>query len=90
MSEKRFILDMMRNPSRILKDGKVMSKYDVVKLLNKLNDENEQLRFELEECQNNKLYSRRELEKENEQLRQTLKRVCNTACDECDEKWCEK
>lgn len=40
--------------------------------LNELYDENEQLKFQLEECKNNKLYSRRELEKENEQLRKDL------------------
>lgn len=41
----------------------------VVDLLN----ENEQLKFQLDECQNHKLYSRRELEKENEQLKQEIK-----------------
>ena len=47
MTEKRFVLDMMRTPSRILKDGKVISKYDVVVLLNSLSEENEQLRQQL-------------------------------------------
>ena len=42
----------------------------IAKRMNELNDENEQLRFQLEECSNNKLFSRRELERENEQLRQ--------------------
>lgn len=37
-----------------------------------LSKENEQLRFQLDECSNNKLFSRRELERENEQLRQQL------------------
>ena len=34
--------------------------------------ENEQLKFQLDECQNHKLYSRRELEKENEQLKKAI------------------
>ena len=50
----------------------VLKVNECVVLLNKLNDENEQLRFQLEECSNNKLFSRRELERENEQLRQTI------------------
>ena len=42
------------------------------KALSKLQKENEQLKFQLDECQNHKLYSRRELEKENEQLKKQL------------------
>ena len=41
----------------------------VVDLLN----ENEQLKFQLDECRNHKLFSRRELEEENEQLKQEIK-----------------
>ena len=35
MSEKRFQLNMRRNPSKILDNGKVISKYNAVVLLNK-------------------------------------------------------
>jgi len=45
---------------------------EVVGLLNTLHQENLSLKFELDECANNKLYSRRKLEEENEQLRQQL------------------
>ena len=58
MSDKRFQLNMMRNPSRILDNGKVISKYNTVVLLNKfyeenqeLKEENEQLRKELNDCE---------------------------------------
>ena len=43
--------------------------YELCILLNELHEENQSLKFQLDECQNHKLYSRRELEKENEQLR---------------------
>ena len=36
---------------------------------NQFKRENELLKFQLDECRNNKLFSRRELEKENEQLK---------------------
>ena len=47
----------------------------VCDLLNELNDENKQLKFELKECMEHKLFSRRELEKENEQLKQSNERI---------------
>ena len=34
MSEKRFTLNMIKKPSEIEMDGKMISKYDVVRLLN--------------------------------------------------------
>ena len=40
----------------------------IVDLLNNLHEENRSLKFQLDECRNHKLFSRRELEKENEQL----------------------
>ena len=43
--------------------------------VNALYDENEQLKFELKECQEHKLFSRRELEKENEQLKSEIVRL---------------
>lgn len=39
---------------------------------NQFKRENELLKFQLDECRNNKLFSRRELEKENEQLQKSL------------------
>ena len=44
--------------------------------LNELAEENEQLKFQLKECREHKLFSRRELEKENEQLKQTIENIC--------------
>ena len=44
----------------------------VVDILNELSEENQSLKFQLNECQNHKLFSRRELEKENEQLKQAI------------------
>ena len=41
----------------------------IVDILNELSEENQSLKFQLDECQNHKLFSRRELEKENEQLK---------------------
>ena len=50
MSEKRFSLNLMKKPSEIEMDGKMICKYDVVRLLNEqqatiqsLKEENEQL-----------------------------------------------
>ena len=34
MNEKRFTLNLMKKPSEIERDGKMISKYDVVRLLN--------------------------------------------------------
>ena len=45
---------------------------DVDVVVDSLN-ENEQLKFQLDECRNHKLFSRRELEEENEQLKQEIK-----------------
>lgn len=46
MSGERFRLNMMRNPSRIFDNGKVISKYNTVVLLNKLYEENQELKEE--------------------------------------------
>lgn len=40
-----------------------------VKKVQKLAKENEQLKFQLDECRNHKLFSRRQLEEENERLK---------------------
>ena len=40
-------------------------------------EENEQLKFELKECREHKLFSRRELEKENEQLKKEIEELEN-------------
>ena len=77
MSEKRFTLNMMKKPSEIEMDGKMISKYDVVRLLNeqqatirKLQDlcgesdgENAKLRIE-----NKKLKAKLKEKEEDEQL----------------------
>jgi len=59
--------------THIYRDGEEMTPSEVVELLNTLHQENLSLKFELDVCANNKLYSRRKLEEENEQLRQTTK-----------------
>ena len=38
-------------------------------LLNELNDENKQLKFQLKECREHKLFSRRQIEQENKELK---------------------
>ena len=45
----------------------------LLELLNDLHEENHSLKFQLDECRNHKLFSRRELEKENEQLKSEYK-----------------
>ena len=47
---------------------------EVIDLLN----ENEQLQFELKECNDNKLFSRRELEKENERIKHMIQEAYET------------
>lgn len=79
MSEKRFTLNLMKKPSEIEMDGKMISKYDVVRLLNTLHQENLSLKFELDECANNKLYSRRKLEEENEKLKEQNRKLYKLA-----------
>lgn len=44
MGEKRFTLNLMKKPSEIEMDGKMISKYDVVRLLNTLHQENQELK----------------------------------------------
>lgn len=44
----------------------------IVEILNELHEENHSLKFQLDECRNNKLFSRRQLEKENEQLKDAI------------------
>ncbi len=73
MTDKRFELAYEKGNWWTVRDGDItLWKEEVIGLLNQLNDENEQLKFQLDECQNHKLYSRRELEKENEQLKKQL------------------
>ena len=63
------------NPIVTVRDGqdrKHLTLEEVVELLNTLHQENQDLKFQLDECANNKLYSRRKLEEENEQLKNKL------------------
>ena len=46
--------------------------------LNELYDEKEQLQFKLKECSDNKLFSRRELEKENERIKHIIQEAYET------------
>ena len=87
MTEKRFTLDEYYNiednyEQKIYHGGEDTD--SILDLLNQLNDENEQLKFQLDECRNHKLFSRRELEKENEQLKSTMKEVAELLEEEVD------
>ena len=53
-------------------NGKIMNSKQVCNKLNELNTENKELKLQLGECRHNKLFSRRELEKENKELKETL------------------
>lgn len=69
MTEKRF-----KNNGTLIFDNKTpLNTFEVVDKLNALHEENQSLKFQLDECRNNKLFSRRQLEKENEQLKQSYK-----------------
>ena len=67
--------------THIFCDGEEMSPSEVVELLNTLHQQNQELKFQLEECTNNKLYSRRKLEEENEQLRQSIDSMISKATE---------
>ena len=69
MSEKRFTLNLMKKPSEIEMDGKMISKYDVVRLLNEQQATIQQLKAQLREKEEDeKLYANEILE-----LRETNK-----------------
>jgi len=74
MTEKRFRLTNSENKfcdmnCGINDENKILTFTEVVEQLNEFHDENQLLKFQLGECRNNKLFSRRQLEKENEQLK---------------------
>lgn len=50
----------------------------VCNLLNELSDENEQLQFELKECNDNRRFSRRELKKETERIKHIIQEAYET------------
>jgi DNA anti-recombination protein RmuC len=51
---------------------------EVVELLNELHEENKELQFQLKECRERKLYSRRKLEEENTHIKNTIKEMYET------------
>ena len=51
--------------------------FEMIDELNNLSEEKEKLQFELKECRDNKLFSRRELEKENERIKHIIKEAYN-------------
>ena len=72
---ERFELKMEENKWYFydnVEEDYIYSKHSVCRLLNHLHHENHSLKFQLDECANNKLYSRRKLEEENKQLRQQV------------------
>lgn len=86
MTGKRFKLgDYSNNLQEIWfdKDYIIVRQDDaerLCELLNNFNNENKQLTYQLEICRNNKLFSRRELEKENQKLHdenQEIKQLIN-------------
>lgn len=92
MTEKRFNLHIVwynkekTDGKATLKDGGqplgVIESIEDARLirdiLNELYDEKEQLQFKLKECFDNKLFSRRELEKENERIKHIIKEAYET------------
>ncbi len=62
MSGKRFTLNLMKKPSEIEMYGKMISKYDVVRLLNELNDGNKQLQKENRELRQSVEYWQKKYE----------------------------
>ena len=75
---KRFELAYEMGDWWAVRDGYItLWKEEVVTLLNNLSDENEQLQFKLKECHDNKLFSRRELEKENERIKHMIQEAYN-------------
>ena len=87
MSEKRFTEEYDEEWGVYLSDNLTGDWYNInpthiVDTCNKLweqfvqlRKENEQLKQELNECANHKLYSRRKLEKENKELKQQLDKI---------------
>ena len=65
--------------THIYRDGEEMTPSEVVGLLNTLHQENLSLKFELDVCANNKLYSRRKLEEENEKLKEQNRKLYKLA-----------
>ena len=55
-----------------MENNEVLSNTKAKNLLNKQHEQIQSLQFQLKECRENKLYSRRELEKENEQLKKSI------------------
>ena len=74
MTAKRFTRD--EHTGYLYDNGEIVE--DVMKLLNALNDENEQLQFELKECNDNRRFSRRELKKENERIKHIIQEAYET------------
>lgn len=80
MTEKRFKMEYVQGEPmiwHITDNGKHIVDEDIYNLLNALHEENQSLKFQLDECRNNKLFSRRQLEKENEQLKNNIKEAYN-------------
>ena len=66
-SFKQLVRDMAR--------GKVISDEDLIDLYQRQDEKIRQLEFGLKECREHKLFSRRELEKENKQLKRKIERI---------------
>jgi seryl-tRNA synthetase len=80
MTEKRFQWNE-RIDGRIVEEfvvdnliKKELDEEDMCDLLNKLNDEIKELKFQLKECGEHRLYSRRKLEEENKELKDKYER----------------
>lgn len=73
MTEKRFKIIIgefeEENIMDAVKKIEITEISDMCTQMNALHEENQSLKFQLDECRNNKLFSRRQLEKENEQLK---------------------
>jgi hypothetical protein len=73
MTNQRFTFENEDLKFGIKDNGKYISVADCVNLLNELNNENKQLKFQLKECREHKLFSRRQIEQENKELQQKVK-----------------
>ena len=72
MNEKLFTLNLMKKPSEIEMDGKMISKYDVVRLLNEQQATIEQLQAKLKEKEEDERLYANEIVKLNKEAKEVL------------------
>ena len=89
MTEKRFtghdVFNGVNEYFQFYNNNKRISNEKILDLLNNLHEENQSLKFQLKECSENKLFSRRELERENNELKQFQKKVFQVIDEEMEQ-----